>query len=155
MGYALNPTCSVNAVPATCANSVITLSLSSDPGVTGYTWNGDGIVTANAYSTTATPTVAGTSVYTVIFTGGGVGVCSVAATYTVAVTVNSNPASITGNLSVCAGGSTSLTDVTGPGGEGWTTTNGIGVTVTGLGVVSSSATSGTSRSSAGSRSAVS
>ena len=143
MGYALNPTCSVNAVPATCANSVITLSLSSDPGVTGYTWNGDGIVTANAYSTTATPTVAGTSVYTVIFTGGGVGVCSVAATYTVAVTVNSNPASITGNLSVCAGGSTSLTDVTGPGGEGWTTTNGIGVTVTGLGVVSSSATSGT------------
>ncbi len=113
-GFAIE--CTLNPVPATCVNSSLNLSLSEDPGsgVT-YTWEGPGISTATTFNTTATPTVSGLAVYSVTITGGGVGSCSVAATYTVGVTINSLPPSPTGTLTLCENGGTVVSVAAGPG----------------------------------------
>ena len=120
-GYAI-PGCAITPVVTLCGSSTITLSLSSDPGGTGFTyaWTGSGVDAANTFSVTATPAV-GTTVYTVVVTpgAGGNGACAVAGTYSVSVTVNQVPAVPTGTLGLCLNGTTTLTDATGVG--TWTT----------------------------------
>ena len=78
------PNTSFTATPnPICLNS--TLSLTGTAGATTYTWGGNGVVTANAAITTATPTATGSQVYSVTVTGSNG--CS--ANTTTNVTVNS------------------------------------------------------------------
>ena len=96
MGSSLNvaanvlPTVTIIPTPnPVCQNTTLNLSVPSAGGGSSYNWSGSGIVPANANSTTAVPTAAGSQPYAVTVISGATG-CS--NTGTVNVTVNTAPA---------------------------------------------------------------
>ncbi|MBX2907977.1 MAG: Ig-like domain-containing protein [Taibaiella sp.] len=102
--YAGCSTPTVTGTAAVCAGSTTTLTGSP----TGGTWSSGSTSVATIASTgVVTGVSAGTAVITYLITGG----CSTTRT----VTVNSNPATIGGSSSVCAGSTITLTNGTGGG----------------------------------------
>lgn len=118
-GSIYTATVTVNALPASivgatslCAGNSISLSNAS----AGGTWSSSNTnVTINATSGVVTGSSAGTSVITYTNGGGCIG--------TKMVTVNPSPAPITGTGVVCAGLSTTMTDITAGGTWGVSNTN--------------------------------
>jgi len=101
-----------------CNGSTSNLSDST----TGGTWSSSNTLAATIGSTTGLVTSTGVGTSTITYTYNG-GTC----TATAVVTVNTQPAIITGTASVCQGSNTALTDAT--GGGTWSSSNTIVATV--------------------------
>ena len=107
----VNPNPGISGPTAVCLGLTITLT----PSIAGGTWSSsNGNATVGSSSGIVTGAIVGTSVITYTLPTGCIG------TYT--VTVNDNPVSITGTLSVCAGLTTTLNST--PAGGTWSSSNG-------------------------------
>ncbi len=122
-----------NSGPICAGLGSVTLSDNST-NATAWSWTGPGSYSSSLQNPVITPSVSGVYSLTVSSTGSG---CSPATIYTTTVTVNTQPAPVSGTTTICNTLTTSLTDAT--AGGGWTSndvtiaTVGTDGTVTGTG----------------------
>ncbi|HEX2901092.1 MAG TPA: PKD domain-containing protein [Bacteroidia bacterium] len=154
MGAAPAQPGAISGATTVCQGSANTYSITAIPGVTSYTWTLPGGFTGSSTTNSITTTAGSTSgSITVVATNG----CGTSPTQTLAVTVTplpTQPGSISGNLSICAGsvntytvnavpGATSYTWTLPGGWSGSSTTNSISATAgTTGGTVSVTASNG-------------
>ncbi len=124
-----NPLAPITGTLTTCPTATTTLS----DATTGGTWSSSAPGVASVGSLTGI--VTGVSAGTAFITYAGTATSITAGNYVVVtVTVNPNPAGITGTTNVCTGATTTLADAT--GGGAWSSSNGaIGTVGSSTGVV--------------------